>query len=85
MVQPGDMTVHAPDLRQRRLVAERFGGVFTVLSRAVLRWSDRHFWSDRLDPELVFVRVEVFGHQPCGRSSSATKIGDAELMIVFAG
>jgi hypothetical protein len=40
--------------------------------------------ADRLDPELILVRVDVRDQRCCGRSSSAAKKADAVFKIAFA-
>jgi hypothetical protein len=62
-------------------VTDRFDGARVFDAR--LR-GDRQLSADRLDPELVFVQVDIGDHLVKGRSSSAAKKADALFRITFA-
>ncbi len=46
-------------------------------------WGDRQLCTDRLDPELGPVFVDVAHERFCGRSSSAAKKAEADRKIAF--
>ncbi|OLL70020.1 hypothetical protein Ae150APs1_6158 [Pseudonocardia sp. Ae150A_Ps1] len=81
--------VHACDLGGDEDVAFRPGRGWTGLRRIVGTRGDRdtgvfQHGTDRPDPELVPVLVDVVGDYRCGRSSSAAKKAEADLRMMLA-
>src|SRR4051795_5722774 len=81
--------MHPLDQRRGRRVADRPrrrrpSMVGVVAARGDLRAGLSEDTADRLDPELVLVRVDELDDHRCGRSSSAAKKADALFRIAFA-
>src|SRR3954449_12809720 len=76
--------VHPANVLKNRLVGQGALRRWPALGGVVGLRGDLQLLADRLDPELVFVFVDVADGQREGRSSSAAKKADALFRMAFA-